>query len=175
MAISQSTLRNKAANYPIFEQREKIAANEQNFSNIRTAFLCHSHKDRELAKGLKIILKEQGVALYIDWEDESMPDKPNYETADKIRDKIRKANAFLFLATANSKASRWCPWELGYADGKERRIYIVPTEASGNYYGNEYLDLYPRIDEGHNRKTRKSGYAVFNPNRDQGMWVEDKL
>jgi hypothetical protein len=47
-------------------------------------------------------------------------------------------------------ASRWCPWELGFADGMKQteQIAIIATrDASGNYYGNEYLQLYRRIDQ----------------------------
>ena len=175
MAISQSLLRSKAASYPILEGREKIAANEQNFSNVRTAFLCHSHEDRELAKGIKVILKEEGVSLYIDWEDQSMPETPNQETADRIRNHIKRADIFLFLATANSKASRWCPWELGYANGEACSIYILLTESNGSDYGNEYLGLYPNIDKGYGKGTNKTGYAVYDPNNKQGTWVENKL
>ncbi|MCH5937009.1 toll/interleukin-1 receptor domain-containing protein, partial [Salmonella enterica] len=59
------------------------------------------------------------------------------------------ANWFLFLATENSMSSRWCPWEIGYADGKKNlnNIVIVPTvDSSGRHHGNEYLQLYSRID-----------------------------
>lgn len=176
MAISQSVLRQKSHSFTRTELQEKIAANEQrDFSNVevRTAFLCHSHKDRELAKGLKVLLREQGVTLYIDWEDVSMPEKPNKETADKIRVHILRADVFLFLATANSKASRWCPWELGYADGRGRSIYIVPTTDGSNNYGNEYLELYPHINPGTYRLSGKPGYFVFRPDQKDGFAVSD--
>lgn len=115
----------------------------------RTAFLCHSHKDRDAALGLKSLLESQGASLYIDWLDQEMPEIPNQETAKRIRTKIVDSDLFLFLATPNSMASRWCPWEIGYADGKKSldSILIVPTkDESGHYYGNEYLQLYRRIE-----------------------------
>ena len=34
-----------------------------------TIFLSHSHKDWELAKGLIMVLAEQGVSIYVDWND----------------------------------------------------------------------------------------------------------
>jgi hypothetical protein len=46
-------------------------------------------------------------------------------------------------------ASRWCPWELGYSDGikgKDWIIVIPTTDSSGISYGNEYMQLYRRID-----------------------------
>lgn len=116
----------------------------------KTAFLCHSHKDRDLAFGLQQWLKEQGMELYIDWLDPYMPDSPDAATADRIRTVIKGTDVFLFLATNDSMASRWCPWELGFADGVKRheQIAVIATrDALGNYYGNEYLKLYRRIDQ----------------------------
>lgn len=114
----------------------------------KTAFLCHSHRDADLAKGLVNLFSEAGWIVYIDWEDTSMPDKPDRETAARIQQKIRDLHYFLFLATANSTASRWCPWEIGYADGQKplSQILVVPTTDGSTTHGNEYLDLYRRVD-----------------------------
>lgn len=117
----------------------------------KTAFLCHSHKDRELAEGLQALLREAGLDLYIDWQDETMPDKPSRETAQRIRRRIEDNQLFLYLATGNSAHSKWCPWELGYADGKksDQRIIVIPTrDTAGGEHGNEYGHLYRRIDRG---------------------------
>lgn len=142
----------------------------------QTAFLCHSHKDQELAKGLQVLLKENGWDLYIDWEDGEMPNTPSRETASKIKTKIKTADWFLILATSNSTQSRWCPWEIGIADSTKgyEKILIIPTEDDyGNWYGNEYLQLYKKIDEGSHKLTGKSGYAVFDTGSNSGTWVEN--
>lgn len=150
--------------------------NEALSKNQQTAFLCHSHKDQELAKGLQVMLKENGWDLYIDWEDSEMPSTPNKETASRIKSKIKTTDWFLFLATSNSTQSRWCPWEIGFADSikGDDKVLIIPTEDdSGAWYGNEYLQLYKKIDEGSNKQTGKSGYAVFEAGSSSGTWVED--
>lgn len=114
----------------------------------RTAFLCHSHKDEQLAQGLARLLWERGWQVYIDWLDTSMPATPDRTTASRIQEKILETDFFLFLATSNSMASRWCPWELGFADGKKSldSILIVPTSEGTSIHGNEYLSLYRHID-----------------------------
>lgn len=114
----------------------------------RTAFLCHSHLDKELAEGLQVWLAEQGIDVYIDWKDSTMPETPDRETARRIQERIQASQWFLFLATSNSKTSRWCPWELGYADGKNNwnQIAIVPTADGSGTHGNEYMQLYRRLD-----------------------------
>src|SRR3546814_8853915 len=123
-----------------------------------------------MALGLQQWLKEHGLDLYIDWQDASMPETPDGTTAGRIRTMIRNADVFLFLATSDSLTSRWCPWELGFADGVKRnpaptgtserklgfadgvkrneQIAVISTrDGSGNYFGNEYLQLYRRIEQ----------------------------
>ena len=146
MPIPQQRLREAALRVSrtkvmtLSESRAKLGA--------RTAFICHSHKDTELVKGLQVLLIENGFDAYIDWQDSEMPEEPDRETADRIRAKIKTMSWFLFLATSNSTTSRWCPWEIGYADGtkENKRIVIVPTtDQSGRWFGNEYLKLYRQI------------------------------
>lgn len=136
-----------------------------------TAFLSHSHKDAQLALGLQALLKDQGWDVYIDWQDQTMPDKPDIETAVNIKTAIVRADWFLFLATQQSMASRWCPWEIGYADGKKAhdRIAIIPTQDNqGHFYGNEYLNLYHKIDV----SSGASGLALFDT-RGNGKWIRN--
>jgi hypothetical protein len=114
----------------------------------KSAFLCHSHKDVDLAKGIVNLLAEAGLNAYVDWADTSMPEVPNRQTAERIQEKIRDLTFFLFLATANSVTSRWCPWEIGYADGKKplSSIFIISTTDGSATHGSEYLGLYRQID-----------------------------
>lgn len=136
---------------------------------IKTAFLSHSHKDADYAKGLQVILAEQGLLLYIDWEDPYMPEKPERRTAERIQHQIRQTDLFIFLATPNSTTSRWCPWEIGFADGVKQfdSIFVVPTSDNGGWYGNEYLQLYRSI-----RSTTAGGYAAFGPGQSQGVLLK---
>ncbi|MCI3203861.1 MULTISPECIES: toll/interleukin-1 receptor domain-containing protein [Pandoraea] len=141
MAIAQSELRRAHQRHPFL--KSQVRAGTQ-----KTAFLCHSHKDAVLAEGLQALLAEQGVMLYIDWQDATMPPAPNRETAARLQYRIKACDWFLFLATGNSMASRWCPWELGYADGEKPldRIAVVPTSDGATTHGNEYVELYRRVD-----------------------------
>jgi hypothetical protein len=161
MPFDQSTL--------LFEATRSVvrkSLNEAVRQGAPTAFLSHSHKDALLAKGLQTRLSGLGWDVYIDWEDTSMPDRPDAVTADKIRRKIVQLDLFLFLATQNSMTSRWCPWELGYADGRKanNEILIVQTSDIRGTYGNEYLELYRNIDE-----VKGGGVAHFNKSGDGRM------
>lgn len=95
------------------------------------------------------MLRDADLDLYIDWQDETMPEKPSRETAHRIRRRIASSDVSLYLASQNSANSKWCPWELGFADDKkgDPSILIVPTrDAAGGEHGNEYLHLYRRLD-----------------------------
>lgn len=113
-----------------------------------TIFLSHSHKDRELAKGLKNFLGNLGINLYIDWEDTDMPQPPNRETATALKRRINSTEYFLMLCTENALQSRWVPWEIGIADTQKAfgKILVAPVADSlGRFNGSEYLQLYRRI------------------------------
>ncbi|WP_198971765.1 toll/interleukin-1 receptor domain-containing protein [Xylophilus sp. ASV27] len=157
MAIRIDALRSAAMRQTAVVAR---SLNEARTLGVKTAFLCHSHHDANLAKGLVQLLSDAGWRVYIDWQDAEMPDTPNRETAQRIKQKIVDLEYFLFLATPKSMASRWCPWEIGYADGRKQldRILIVPTEDGAQTHGNEYLQLYRRVD-----LSDKNELAVWHP------------
>lgn len=167
MPISIDTIRSAAG------QVKKTASrtlHEAKASNLATAFLCHSHNDSDLVKGIINLLTNERWDVYVDWEDATMPAAPDRETALRIQQKIVELKYFIFLATPNSVGSRWCPWEIGYANGKKHidQILIIPTtDRSGVWYGNEYLQLYRRIDQ-----ADQGGLAVWSPGQSRGgVWV----
>jgi hypothetical protein len=147
-----------------------------------SVFLSHSHKDRELVEGFINYLAHWGkIRVYVDWQDSDLPAATNHETARKIKKKIGDLDYFLVLATENALKSKWVPWEIGIADAiKPDKIAIVPVaDSSGRFNGNEYLQLYPRLDLG----TLPSGgnlLAVFRPNQNYGgvpvrSWLTNPL
>lgn len=145
MPIAIDELRRAATRFKPPKVRTLTEARNQ---GLKTVFLCHSHHDELLVQGVIMLLEEAGWRVYVDWADASMPETPNRETAERIQQKIVQLNYFLFLATAKSMSSRWCPWEIGYADGKKPidQILILPTKEGDTTHGNEYLQLYRRID-----------------------------
>jgi len=126
----------------------------------RTVFLCHSHRDAALVKGFVTLLFEAGWAAYVDWADHSMPAVPNRDTARKLQERIVELDLFIYLATPNASLSRWCPWEIGFANGKKPidNIIVCPTTDGATTNGAEYLDLYRRLDLSNNNQL-----AVWQP------------
>lgn len=146
MLISESQLIQAGRNFRAVGRKSLDEARRQ---GLRTAFLSHSHHDAELVMGCIQLLEGIGWNVYVDWRDGEMPSVTNRLTAERIQRAIDSHDLFLFLATENSMRSRWCPWEIGYADAKKRheRIVVIPTtDSHGEAKGNEYLQLYRHVD-----------------------------
>ena len=139
-----------------------------------TIFLSHSHKDSDIANGLKNYLADLGLAIYIDLQDSDLSKTTDRSTALRIKNKIKELNYFFLLATNNSVKSRWVPWELGIADGYKEydKILIIPvSDDYGRFEGNEYLEVYKRLVIANSGKS-----AVFNPkDTNNGVLVESFL
>ncbi|MBA7568440.1 hypothetical protein ES708_10161 [subsurface metagenome] len=133
--------------------------------SVTSIFLSHSHHDKDVVEQAKIFFENLGISIYVDWADETMPEKTNGVTAQKIKNQIISSNdKFILLATNNAVASKWCNWEVGIADPfklPNKKIALLPlAENSGTWTGNEYLKIYPRIERG---ATNPNDYYVWYP------------
>ena len=94
-------------------------------------FLSHSHYDKSVVEQAKIFFENLGISIYVDWADETMPERTNGSTAQKIKNQIITINdKFVLLATNNGVASKWCNWEVGIADPfklPKKKIYLRIT------------------------------------------------
>ena len=83
------------------------------------AFLSHCHEDADVIAGVKHLLEQQGVSVYVDRIDDPLldPAQVNPATADKLRVRMRSCASMLFAMSTSSLNSKWMPWELGYFDG----------------------------------------------------------
>ena len=113
-------------------------------------FLSHSSLDSAALPAAIGLLKAHGARVYIDKADEQLPKKTSAETGAKLKQRIGECPKFVVLVTANSKNSRWIPWELGIADEKKkiRNVALLPdveNQTNPDWPEQEYLGLYPRI------------------------------
>lgn len=151
----------------------KAASSERKTAGKAWVFLSHSHKDAEEVEKLRLILANQGVELYIDWKDHTMPAVTNPETATVLKRKIQECKKLVLLATNNALASKWVPWEIGIADSANgmNSVAVMPIEDTGTpWTGNEYIGIYPRLVKADN-----GALAVFAAGKDQGWWLADWL
>lgn len=150
-----------------------------------TIFISHKHsdlEDLEELKGVMEILENLGAKIYIDSMDNSMPGHTCGDTALRIKDVIKHCNKFILIATEKAIESYWCNWELGIGDTHKymEHIAILPikekNEQDYQYKGNEYLQIYPRIDFRHgdtyyvdSKQVIPRGYYVCRPKNKEGI------
>ncbi|MCT7586740.1 toll/interleukin-1 receptor domain-containing protein [Aliarcobacter butzleri] len=131
----------------LIESNEKFESSDTNYD----IFLSHSFKDAELILGIKKILEDDyGYSVYVDWiEDKHLErDQVTKYTAQVLKDRMNNAKSLIFVTTENSETSKWMPWELGYFDGVNGHVAILPImkyDTKTEYEGQEYLELYPYI------------------------------
>ena len=149
-------------------------------TSVTSIFLSHSHNDKDVIEQAKIFFENIGISVYIDWADKTMPESPYGSTALKIKNQIINGNdKFVLLATNDAVSSKWCNWEVGVADPfklPNKKIALLPlADNSGSWNGNEYLQIYPRIEEF--TISNKKEYFVFYPDGSAEMltgWLNRK-
>lgn len=114
-------------------------------------FLSHSKSDAQIILGVKAVLEDYGKTVYVDWVDDPQLDRSQIsaKTAEIIRGRMRQCRSLIYVHSPNSGSSKWMPWELGYFDGFNGAVAILPVtkSESGSFQGQEYLGVYPYIDE----------------------------
>jgi len=116
-------------------------------------FLSHRYRDASLIVELKDRFEELGYSVYVDWNDD--PELSRYlinkKTANRLRNRMRHCRSLFYVVTERSRFSLWMPWECGYFDGyKNGNVAICPitkSEDAETFKGQEYLSLYPYVDE----------------------------
>lgn len=130
-------------------------------------FLSHSSLDKKLVYTLVDMFNEAGYSVYVDWIEDTELDRSNVttETANVLRTRMGDSSGLAYVATSNATNSKWCPWELGYFDGKKNsRCCILPIMDSRTFKGQEYLGLYPYIEYDTIMGTTKKEFWVYEQN-----------
>lgn len=150
MIITESKLRELTPQVRILNeataQRRTFSALHSNFS----VFLSHKHTDIDYLNRARQILERLSAYVYVDWADPAMQHPTNRETAERLKQKIRQYDKFIFLASDAAIASRWCNWEIGFGDAHKYatdKIAIFPIKQDNrDWTGSEFLQLYPSIE-----------------------------
>lgn len=112
-------------------------------------FLSHSSADSDLVARARSGLAELGYSVFLDSEalPAVRPEQVTRETAQALRDAMRKCSSLIYLISEKSAESRWMPWELGFFDGFCGRVFVYPCDANAARHarGREYLKIYPVV------------------------------
>ena len=154
MIITESRLKILAAasDINLIKRRtqKSLSFEDSTFREQKTIFLSHKHDEDDFVDEARRVFGRYKLKLYIDWLDDNMPKITNAETAIKLKKTIQESDKFIFLATEGAIHSSWCNWELGFGDTYKypKHIALLPVKKDNkNYSGNEYLRIYPYIEE----------------------------
>ena len=132
---------------------------------IYDVFLSHSSLDKKLVLTLVNLFNEAGYSVYVDWIEDTQLDRNNVNknTAQVLRNRMNGSRGLAYVATGNAINSKWCPWELGYFDGKKNeRCCILPIMESQNFQGQEYLGLYPYMQYAQVSGEDRNEFWIYN-------------
>lgn len=136
-------------------------------------FLSHSTRDAEIVLGVKLMLEDQNRTVYVDWIEDPQLDRRNVtpRTAEVLRERMRACRSLIYVHTENSGSSKWMPWELGFSDAHHGAVAILPVTRTPqqDFAGQEYLGLYPWMDEGVTTLTAR-GLRVHRSPTDYREW-----
>lgn len=116
-------------------------------------FLSHSFRDALVILGIRNLLLDQGLRVYVDWIDDPQLDRARVSasTAAQLRAKMQQSKSLVYATSRMASRSRWMPWELGYFDGyhSDSHVSILPVETGvgETLQGEEYLGLYKSIEK----------------------------
>jgi hypothetical protein len=129
-------------------------------------FLSHSYDDRQIILAAKRFIESKGYTVFVDWIEEPRlnRNKVNKETAAALRTYMDISRCLIYAYSPSIGNSKWCPWELGYFDGKKGRAYVMPIidDPSQSYTGVEYVGLYPNVTEEKAKDGTMNLYVVID-------------
>lgn len=116
-------------------------------------FLSYSRADKDALPEVIERLEDESLTVYVDAVADSDldPNSVDTKTASRLRIRLWNSRALFVLTSPNARASRWVPWELGFADGAAKRVAVLPfidrSSDIPRFKGSEYFGLYPWLDD----------------------------
>lgn len=155
--FTESSVRNRArkestnfskASSDLLAERVQKQASVSGFD----IFFSHAFDDKELLEGTLLLLEDLGYSVYLDWKNDPQLDRTKVTTATAatLRKRMESCRCLLFAVTPDAKDSVWMRWELGWKDGENGRVAILPIEGSttDKWEGQQFLGLYPYASDG---------------------------
>ena len=151
--LSQDEMRERAQRRAVRERtsvEENLRVASRDHSSSYDIFLSQTIRDAELVLGVYDLLTELGFCVFCDWINTPEIDRGAVTpaNADYLRQIMQRSKSFLFLDTEGAAQSLWMCWELGWFDGHDGHVAILPVLSEGltTYRGREFLGLYPYVE-----------------------------
>ncbi len=112
-------------------------------------FISHKSTDTEVAAAIAAYIKDCGIDVYIDVNDEGLQiasqNNDSQEIVSHIQKGLRLSTHVLALISDDTKESWWVPYEIGYGDkaGKEISSMLLEQDEVDNFP--DYLKISRRL------------------------------
>lgn len=106
-------------------------------------FISHSSRNKKVIYSIVKALNNEGIICYVDWiadRQQLQRQLTSKETAEVIVNRIKQSNSFIYILSRECIASKWSPWELGYAYATNKPVCIYQIEPIEDKP--QYLDLH---------------------------------
>ena len=130
--LTNEYLKKEAKKRDVLKREEEIISKNKILAESRSdnqydIFLSHSSKDKEIVNTLYAMFNECGYTVYVDLLDDSGLDKENVtiRTANILKQRMDNSRGLSCIVSTNLPKSIWCPWEIGYFDGKKNGMCCV--------------------------------------------------
>lgn len=171
--LTKEYIKQEAKKRNVIENEEKIINKNKYLANSRKdkkydIFLSHCSKDKEFVYTLYALFNECGYTVYVDWLEDSDLDRTHVtiNTANTLKQRMDNSRGLSCVVSANLPKSVWCPWEIGYFDGKRNGMccVFVISDDGKPYKGQEYLGLYLQLNYARYENRDKKDFWICNPN-----------
>ena len=164
MILTKSKLRELTSRVIILDEARVQTRHFSETNRRLSVFLSHKHDELEYLERVRNVLESLNAYVYVDWADPSMQHPTDRRTAEALKEKIKRYDKFVFIASDAAINSKWCNWEIGYGDAQkyeQDKIAIFPIKQDDREWsGNEYLQLYPSIEYFDGTSTYTSGRTI---------------
>lgn len=150
-------------------------AEDESSSSVKTfdIFLSHSSLDAVQVLGIYWILFQRGYSVYLDRVCDPHLNRAtvNKATATTIRRRMTQCRSLFVATSANTTASQWVPWELGFTDGLTGKAAILPIvpEDTVTFGGLSYFELYPNVQDA-SPASKPNDLTIWDGNSLIGTW-----
>jgi hypothetical protein len=169
--LNRQELRQKAqrkfGSFAKSESSKVLNESTRTFSATKTydIFLSHSYLDADEIEALKEVFEDHKFSVYVDWiEDKQLRrDNVTIDTAKTIKQRLRSCKTLVYAFSINSPNSKWMPWELGFFDGYNGKVSVLPLTdtptGQESYKGVEFVGIYPYITKTKNLAQNETLYV----------------
>lgn len=145
----KAELRSKNLQENFSIEKEKLATEVSKNAGI-CIFLSHKSQDKDFVKKVQSLIHEYGINTYLDEDDFDLQRAVSRSNDEKITESIQigieNSTHIMCFASSQTVKSWWVPYEIGYADSKNKEIATLRVNDIKSYDVPSYLKIHEFLE-----------------------------